>query len=92
MRILFSFKVFNENHKFSTTFDCRYEVMKGCWGPENEHRPKISTVVSQLGELTGVGDDHEDIYVNLGTVEGYYENQDGLGKPKRKAPQPPMFR
>ena len=67
--------------------------MKGCWAGENEHRPSISSVVNQLGEeLTGGDGETEDIYVNLGTVEGYYENQESMGKPKRKAPAPPRYR
>ena len=66
--------------------------MKQCWGPENEHRPHISSIVNSLGEeLTGEGVQQDDIYVNLGTVEGYYENQDALRKPRRKAPLPPSY-
>lgn len=64
--------------------------MRQCWGPENEHRLHISSVVSLLSEeLTGGGVQQDDIYVNLGTVEGYYENQESLKKPRRKAPLPP---
>ncbi|KAK7109536.1 hypothetical protein V1264_013564 [Littorina saxatilis] len=70
--------------------DYLYEVMQGCWGAENEHRPGVSIIVDKLGEeLTDDGVQQDDIYVNLGTVEGHYENQDALGKPRRKAPMPP---
>ncbi|KAL8622355.1 hypothetical protein ACOMHN_041683 [Nucella lapillus] len=70
--------------------DNLYEVMKECWNLENEHRPHITSVVKLLGEeLTGDGVEQDDIYVNLGTSDSYYENQNEVNKARRKAPLPP---
>nr|KAG5698064.1 hypothetical protein BaRGS_016712 [Batillaria attramentaria] len=71
--------------------DTLYDLMRQCWDLENEHRPHVSSVVTTLStELTGGAMDQEDIYVNLGTTEGFYENQMALGgKSRRRAPPPP---